>query len=72
MRLECFSTYFQKKYTNLRLEDIFQLKQSFSINFVYKTYEKLGNTRHYDRCFTYWRFDVLLEGLTFIAEKLRL
>ena len=28
--LECFSTYFQKNYTILRLEDIFRLKQSFS------------------------------------------
>ncbi len=34
IELECFSTYFQKKYTILRLEDIFRLKQSFSIHFV--------------------------------------
>ena len=34
IELECFSTYFQKNYTILRLEDIFRLKQSFSIHFV--------------------------------------
>ncbi len=34
IELECFSTYFQKKITNLRLEDIFRLKQSFSIHFL--------------------------------------
>ncbi len=32
--LKCFSTYFQKNYTILRLEDIFRQKQSFSIHFV--------------------------------------
>ncbi len=34
IELECFSTYFQKNYTILGLEDIFRLKQSFSIHFV--------------------------------------
>ena len=33
IELECFSTYL-KKIHYLRLEDIFRLKQSFSIHFV--------------------------------------
>ncbi len=31
IKLECFSTYFQKNYTILKLEDIFRLKQSFQL-----------------------------------------